>query len=86
MGRRRKCAVTGRKTVWPPRLRGANEFKEPLDSNTCEPQPEFGSPELRRGMSLGPHSTGGTEEAQARARKAHSRPPPLNPGLGSSLL
>lgn len=74
MKREEEGCSYGKENRWPPRLRGANEFKELLDSSTCELKPEFGSPELRSGRSLGPHSTGGAEEAQAGVQKAHSRP------------
>lgn len=70
----------GKENRWPPRLRGANEFKELLGSSACELQPECGSPELRSGRSLGPHSTGGAEEAQAGVQRAHSRPLPWTLG------
>lgn len=75
----------GKESRRPPRRRGANDPKEPLDSTTCELKPELGSPELSGGRSLGTHSTGcrgGADQGWEGTLAAT----PLSPGLGSTLL
>lgn len=84
MKREEEGCSYGKENRWPPRLRGANEFKELLDSSTCELKPEFGSPELRSGRSLGPAQHRGCRGGTGRGAEGTLSTTPLDPGLGAA--